>query len=682
MATVAAVAHALHDQGYPIPDWMVDYHVVRVPVDRTTPAISVWGRETRTRTERGYLITKPGVSGGAELVTDLNDIVTNSSSGEADAVQTAVIEHMTNPAAVAQTELITAGGEKKHIVAMPGMDAKDLGANVLRHTDLELSLGEGRSFVLARIFNSFFSAEGELGQSWALDVPRLKMEKHLIEKTVAGNRYTVEHYLVWPVGGERIRLGGVSLRSDDRVGSESRVFVPLEKDAHPGEAIQIGDNRVYADDDGKVLAIQDGRQLIIYRWEISGKTRLLKRVEGWIDQECVFYINYQYKNKMLVSAKVNNGDSINYEYSRDGFLKRVWGNGNEVRYSYNGTQVASVEYRAGLMKPLITQYRYGQSGRLIREQRPDGRWISYSVVHDSNGAKIVAKSGSGPGALNEGTEYDSRWRITSKSFADGTQMRWNYGENEAMGDVSLNDGTKYSLRRDDKGRLLSVMGDTGNILRIEWSENDLPLKVEYTDNVLIPRYDHQGRLYSFTMTPTNENNNSLEFNLGENQRKVVLRDDRGNEFQTLTSVDGNGNLQRMDWTGTGGNHWVEISRSSSKQTQTQELKTSWKDSQLVAHRDGKLTKMEFSRAGQNSHIEFANGLPVKLIDFDNGQTIVDYNKRQQVEQITDPSGLLVQYGYDQHGRAENMIVGSMFRVEAEYDSFGRVTRLIQTPMAK
>ena len=162
IALVTGVAETLRDQGVPMPDWMLSYRVDPIPLDRTTPSLTVEDTEeetvelhdgrvqTTTRTLRIY--------GGVRLAADVGDVRTKPRDKGADATEDAVAKAM-QPLPPLGTAEVRAEDTSYRALSLPGSNAREVGANRLSKTDLSVEVVPGRHIALTRKFHSFFQPQ-------------------------------------------------------------------------------------------------------------------------------------------------------------------------------------------------------------------------------------------------------------------------------------------------------------------------------------------------------------------------------------------------------------------------------------------------------------------------------------------------------------------------------------------
>jgi len=112
------------------------------------------------------------------------------------------------------------------------------------------------------------------------------------------------------------------------------------------------------------------------------------------------------------------------------------------------------------------------------------------------------------------------------------------------------------------------------------------------------------------------------------------------------------------------------------------LETSWGDRQAAAYGpDGLPVRAEIMRDGQAATLEYGQGKPVRIRNFDGGETAIAYveagsmNGDVRVKTIVSPNGLPLNYDYDAQGRVQMVTCGSAFRLEYSYDGQGRLVAL-------
>ena len=236
IALITAIAEQLRDQGAPMPFWMRDYDVRKVPFERFTPGLEV----TRKRAE-GNMIRIARIFGGVELSPPSKEVRTYTAAtdtaklspdlrAEVDRSVTLAahlekaIARAVSPTAEAPLTVhrVDVDGRACMAATIPGADTLALGPCQMEEADLVVTTPGGGDIRLARSFNSFFDPGGPWGRGWALDLPRLQ------EVVVSEDRK----------GKDRIGYVGFELCTPlNRIYARFLGGTPVENFAHPAATL-------------------------------------------------------------------------------------------------------------------------------------------------------------------------------------------------------------------------------------------------------------------------------------------------------------------------------------------------------------------------------------------------------------------------------------------------------------
>lgn len=689
LTAISAVAYSLLVQGKPLPRWMREWSIAKVPLPRTTPTVQA---EVRRPTQGGTHIVR--VTGGActigKSATDPNCPVPviDPNSARATALRSAVVAALQDPAPFATSEFTTPSDGRKHrAVALPGWKTKDLGANALASTDLRPRVGTGSGLVLARFAQSFSKGGGEVGPSWQLNAPVLVTEPRGVPAPTGGIQgYCEQEWVEWSLDRNRIGLsprqrGGAPAHLEGATIS----FLPAEGDCTAGsvEVVDRGE-RVYADDNGLLLALQAGEHMRVYRWTRSGSDRLLSRMEEWRRDQILAKLDLSYtKGRLATATGCWGGDvrssqcaerrTVTYEYDARGFLVRVSGDGTDTRYAYRDEQVTRIESRQGGMV-LSRDYAYDRSGRLTRERVNGGPWVAHRVTHSSQGMTMTSHVGSGSGRVATSVRYDADLRIAARTYPDGAREVWDYA-NGSTRTSTLVDGSIYRATWDSDGQLRDFRGPSGPpLLAVAW-EGGVPtsIRTPSSEYAVAPGGAHG--ISGYVVTAPGRVDESLQVQLDETARTYLLRG-AGSEYRANVATDKS--TQQFEWGEVGAQPaQVKVIRDQSGSIDTT---TSWGDRAVIAMRGGQLQSMILTRAGRTAQVSFENGRPTRFVDFDRGEATYRYDGTGLLVQASSPGGLVTSFTRGPSDLTETMSVGGKYALTAKYDATGRLVSLVQSPL--
>lgn len=532
IALLTAIAEQLRDQGVPLPSWMKEYHVERVPVTATTPAMNVSAERTV-----GQQVLQASIYGGVNL-SPANAVVRRfDGSADLDRLPSAARETWAREIRTIEAlaseieETARAGppfiprvlwhqGREFQAVALPGPETKALAPCRLQEFDLEIVGEDGVRIALVRSYNSFFQPTSEWGRGWTMDLPRLERVRVPLERTDAAVRYKIAYELSTPLDSIRARFSDnapvpeldATLLVPDRPCGILAVAEANDPLVERGKTrILFKDGRSwYFDEQGNFVAEQAKPWTVLYRRDSASQ---VGQIAGYHGDRQVAAISLSYgAHSRLESAEIEpppaprddgkvkllpwfsrlfsrgrqtaGGEPaarVSYQYDCDGRLAAVLSPEGKLSYDYDHSLVKAVHWspageEAGEPE-LLRQYEYAANGQLRAETDEDGTRIAYEVERQGETWRIATTP---EGRADEGhaATYDASLRPLEWTTADNVTARWDYAP--------------------DGSTTLTTWSPEGDVVRTVLS-GDGKWKTLHHSNGATERegYDEGGRLTSF-----------------------------------------------------------------------------------------------------------------------------------------------------------------------------------------
>jgi len=112
--------------------------------------------------------------------------------------------------------------------------------------------------------------------------------------------------------------------------------------------------------------------------------------------------------------------------------------------------------------------------------------------------------------------------------------------------------------------------------------------------------------------------------------------------------------------------------------------SSWEQRKFEYAPGGDLSGMVVNKQGATAALQLVSGKLHKIKQFDGGEYSITYDKDSETDSlpktITTPNRLLLEYEYDDSGRAKKVNLGNKYNVEVGYDNKGRLVRWAYTPV--
>ena len=420
IALLTAVAEKLRDQGVPMPFWMHDYDVRKVPFEHVTPAITV----PRERSV-GNIRHTSQIFGGVELSPESRAVKTYATSGDvvkapadirnevdrsvklAERLERAITDAAPVPLTVNR---VSDGNREYKVVSIPGAETQALGPCQLGEVDLVIPIAGGSELQLSRSFNSFFCPKGELGQGWTMDLPRLQ------EVRIPGNRkggkvsYAIGYELLTPLNSVHARfkdirpvkdLPGSSLQVPDADGPFYGLAIgqpDFFKNAETHELFLKDGQEWHFTKLGDLVAIKDGAQVTVYERDANGR---VSRIVGLLGRQLAgeIKLGYDEADKLIKATgnsfynKYAKPVEVTYTYNTQGRLTGVTSNTGTLGYNYSNLQLSAVTWssKAGNSKPdILRSFHYNSLGQMISEKIGNVT-VDHTITHAADGMTATSQ---------------------------------------------------------------------------------------------------------------------------------------------------------------------------------------------------------------------------------------------------------------------------------------------------
>lgn len=704
IALLTAIAENLRDSGVALPAWMENYAVKPYPVPKTTPSITVEASQTETKkTLKGSAVETvkstrtQRIYGGVRLAPEDRDIHVVKASPQAEKLIVEVKNKMASVPSLTPVA-IRANGKTYQAVALPGEKTSVLGGNQLQETDLVVPVLRGTTISLTREFNSFFQPQEAWGQGWTLNLPQLKQARQPVERIGDETRFQTRYSLTSPLGSyaETFR----EIRFVPEV--NAKIMVPQNSGAILGlaqttkkeigaqttEIIFRDGSEWHFDGDGYLAATVDGPAMVIYRWN---KDHRLTRIEGWYGKNLLADIRLEYDSKgRMISAKGSNKDEVGYAYDAAGQLQDIKWKEGKLAYGYDRGLVTSIKVEG----KEVRGYAYDAQGRLIEERFPQEIKRNYAY----EGQKVTAIHNK----TEETSEYDSTMRPVKRRFADGTLVQWQYPKQDTViASVTPSGSNTYQVVSKENGRYVEWLSPDGQsmsadydaahrmtalrkgnrtLMQQQWHSNGLPGDTLYETYAMRPRYREDNVASGMLITPPgNQKKFSewVEVDYNELGYPAAIRDFGGAEAIIAYGKDGQPQAIKSRRGG------VEMTYDGTGRVEG--IKTSWGQGLHYVYDDktGAVKKMVSMEDSKKAVVEFDDGNPVLLEQFDGGKYKMKYEKSDGatlLKEVSAPNGVKLVYRYNANGRIENIDCDKAYAVKFAYDDKGRLTGLSQAPL--
>lgn len=691
IALLSAVAEAIRDQGVPFPRWMADVPVHHVAAILETPS-------TVATHQTGRVIRQ--IYGGATLSPADQDVRVVSDDKQAESLAVALHNALRGSAPLAPVKF-QVGQDRFTAVALPGNETVDVGAAQVAETDLVVPLGTDASFALTRYFNSF------IGSPWTLNLPVLEEQRRPTRRTRSSAEYRPAFSLTSPLGYPSAEF--VATRFVPELQSE--LLAPAGSDevlglalggatGVPGAKHRVlfrDGHELLFDESGQVVAWKRGPWVVLYRWK-DGRLRVIEGVSADGARRSIL-LEYDAANR-LTAARIDAGDSVAYSYDGMGRLTEVrGGRGVITAYRYNG---------AGLLSEIlqnarsVRKFEYSAQGRLVREVAQD-RTRAFHVEQSGERTVVKVQDSSSKGLL---FSFDDALRPLHQELADGKVIDWTYKADGAMAAiVTPPGGWPQTITRSADGKIVTWKLPEGGEYRVAYNETDRTYNVAEgagTGAIGARRVRYDGRpewvstgpvrahsqygpdnrlagiVFDLVPTPRGAFHDWISVAYDDAGRMSVMRDSTGLDFRMTRDAAGLPVAWKVNTS--------EVRLSRDPRGTVTAVDTSWGERQEMAYeQSGLLRRATVGRDGKRTTADYQNGRLTGLQQFDGGRLSISYGPdaaSPYPSRVVTPSGLELDYSYDDRGRVVEVNVDGVRRICYRYDWAGRITGLRETALTR
>lgn len=723
IALITAIAEHTRHQLIPLPDWMREYEVPKVPIDPTTPSLTNDMHEA-------------SIYGGVNL-SPADDVVRSiTSQSDLKSLPEASQEQAGRQLALANTlapvlEKAARGREflvpfavqtdrrQFHAVVLPGAEAKALAPCRLDEVDLTVPYEGGGEIALVRHFNSFFRSTGPWGGVWTMDMPQLETVEAPISRTDKGVTFEMVRQLRTPLDSIHARFSktatvpslGAELPVPDvpsEILASAEAGNPMIPSASKKLIFKDG-RRWYFDAKGRLAGIEQKPLTTLYVYDAEGR---VGQIVGYNGDKVQATISLAYdKQGRLESAMGANSkgkEKVSFEYDVSGLLTGVLTAAGHVGYSYAGSRVMNVSFSArdkgGTLGKArdVRSFEYASNGQLLGETNADGTRLSYQVEQQAGGSRIVITPPSEPASAQVVT-YDERSRPLEWTRPDGTRTRSEYAADGAVKTETTfpsgefvrtglsADGKRKTLETsgkilqsedyDENGRLLGVSLNQKQIFRQHWHPDGTLKSVDYETHSVVPMRDRTGRITKVSKgKPTKDGQYRVlqEAELDEAGRVTSVKDGTGRGISVGYDQDNRiGSLiTRMD----GRDYGFTVKRLADGKVE--KIHSSCGDEDFQYDAKGDLERV-VARLGQaTAESQYAGGKLKSITQFDKGRVQFAYydggESKGRLKSIQTPV-IELGYQYAADGELNQVDCGRICRVNYERNASGDIEGLVLTP---
>ena len=735
IALMTAIAEKLRDQGEPLPFWMRDYEVRKVPFEHETP-----GMEVSKEKEEGKMIRTARIYGGVELSPDSKAVKTYATAADvaktpparrveverevkvARDLEKVVVEaprvELAKPLTVQQ---VASSGVDYQTVAVPSAKTVALNPVQLEETDVVAALPGGREIRLARSFNSFFDPKGEWGRGWTMNLPKLQAVRVATSREGGKVLYATCYELVSPLNSVYARfkdvrpvaeLSGAKLQVPDKDG----LFYGLG-DTHPKflgktptRVLFLKDGREWHfAESGELVAIQEGPQVTIYTRHGDGRVTQVVGMLGGTPQARID-LEYNSDGALSKATAVSLGEGaakpeeVSYGYGASGRLAEVRSSEGTVSYGYKGSWVTTVSFankNEGGAPELLRSIEYNERGQVVSDRTGKGG-VTHAVTVVAGG--IEASVSDVQDGTKSSTRYDHRMRPVDATEPDGTHTQWAYApaggvemtvtapDTKPLKVVDSTDGRERTItqegappttaRFDAGGRLTSLAEDGKPVLTQAWRSDGQLARLESGTQAVSVRYDKDEMLSSLLAHPAQAGDKFSEWQetkLDRQGRPLEVTDCNG--LQVTFGYDQSGALSSVAQKTSDGKRGYTLNRDAKGQVQS--LKSPWGNTDYKYDPEGAIRQVVSTRGNQSATTEFKQGRASVATGFDGGRTIMNYLENGpasgMLQSLTCPNGLKLDYSYNADAGLSTVKIGTGSQIRLEHDAKGRVTEFALEP---
>lgn len=728
IALMSAIAEQLRDLGIPLPLWMKDYDVKRIPIPYSTSAMTVsktdsMGDRTITASIYGGVNLSPPDQSVKQFdrSSDLKQLpptqreVCTRQVAAAENLAPAVISGVrANPMLVPNS--VQCGTRQVQAVALPGSGSKALAPCRLEEVDLDVPFPGGGHVALVRHFNSFFKPTGPWGKGWTADWPHLDQVKLPLERTDKEARFKLVYELNTPLGRIHARF------SEARYVPElnAKLVVPDEKCevlalagandplVKQGKTeIVFKDGRTwFFDADGNFAGEQAKPFTNVYLRDSAG--RVLQEIGYEGDRARVaVHMQYDALGRLECAQSENDREQVTYQYGGDGMLESMTSAEGRTSYTYERGLVKTISWSSRIdgerFEPSVLQqeFEYAPNGQLLAERAPDGSRTSYAVemLNGQYRMAIAPEDGSiGTVAL-----YDERLRPLEVTEPDSTRTKWAYEADGRVGSettfpngevfkTSLSAGGRHRLTErsdnilvkedlDEAGRLANVSLNQRPVLQQEWRSDGLLKSMSCETHKVIPQYDEYGRVQcALRAKPAEDDRFSVwqETQFDESGRVKAVKDNTGEDVEVR--YDASGDVAALVTKRDGKDFGFSIKRNSAGQIDL--VDSSWGQEERHYDSRGDLEEVVVRKGPATANTEYSGGRIVRMTQFDGSRVQFEYHtdgeEEGRLKSVNTPA-VTLDYHYSPDGTLAGVDLGEACRSTYEHDARGNLVQLALEP---
>jgi YD repeat-containing protein len=738
VALLTAIAEKLRDQSVPMPFWMRDYEVRKVPFEKTTPGMEVTRKQTS-----GNVVRTSRIFGGVELSAETRAVQTYSTIADAakappetrdevdrvvklaDRLEGAVADAASSVAsAPLAMQRVTDDNRTYQAIPMPGAETLALGPCRLDEVDLEVPVAGGRDIRLVRSFNSFFNPKGPWGEGWALDLPRLQEIRVPVRREGNKSTYATCYELLTPLNSLYAKFRDVRLVPDLQ---NAKVQVPDQdgpfyglandrpkflKDSETLLLLLKNGTRWHFTPQGDLVAVEDGPQVTVYERDGKGwVTRIVALLGG--AQAAGVDLEYTSKGTLSRAVGTETGNpgskpaEVTYTYTPSGRLASVSSAEGAVGYSYQGIWVASVTWTAkkSSAKPeTLLTFAYNAQGQVLTEKQGEST-LSHAFAASSGGGVEASVTTSEDDGRKSIMRYDRQMRPVEAIEADGTQTVWTYkpdGGTEKT--VTTPDKRKVTVAEtagsrqrtvradgepeikaqfDAVGRLTAMSEGGTTILEQEWQPDGQIAEVVTGPRAVFFQYTNGRLLSSLIEHPSAEKGKFRRWQETKlDRRGLPTHLTNFNGLDVSLTYDASGSLASALQKTPEGNMGYSIQRDDAGRIVA--MKSSWGDTSYVYTKAGDLHRVETKRGKKSASVDLSGGLVRQVTGFDKGVTTFAYHDKGDMagalSSVVCANGLKLVHRYDARGQLASVAVGTNRSVRLDYDAEGRIVAYTLEPL--
>ena len=475
--------------------------------------------------------------------------------------------------------------------------------------------------------------------------------------------------------------GSIGIRLADGQG----IYFIEEKGSYVGEGLAQGtlektdDGYLYRNKSGqKMLFNQEGKLLRQERPNGRGisfvydENKLL--VEAKSDNGSSLYYYYDEEHKYLKEVKDHTGRSVKLEYNEELLEKVTFGN-KVYRYAYaNNGRVAEV---VNPCKNSSVKNEYDGSCRVLKQQFPDGSEMSFEYDDDNKSVTMIERNGSKTVHI-----HDDKYRNIETRYEDGTKESYLYNDRNQCICFTSRDGRVKRMAYDNRGNLVQIIYPLKQKINLTYDRYDNLLTVSVNGKMLRKNfYDGKGNLIGEEdyfgngyKVKTNSNGQPVERTFADGSKMQLEYDERGNITSISNGFGGkttyiynplNQVVQVID--AAGYNSQFEYNEFGNIVKETNALG----DTKTFAYdEDNKLIYVKDYNGGEERRSYNALGKTEKIVDAEGRELNFEYDSMWNVSGMILPNGAKTQYNYDKNNHLTEIKDGLGHSIYYEYDVNG------------